>query len=228
MTVTTHQPIFLPWPGFFFKAMNADCMVLLNNVQFPRGRGWMNRNRLKDDKGELWLTVPVQKKGKGLQSIQKVHIFNKIEWRKKHLRGILQNYAHAPFLKHYFPAIEDNYKKDHQQLVSMNLDLIYYFWKALFLKTELLLQTDLGIIGKGNELLIDICKHVNARHYLAFPEAKKYLDLKRMEKCGIQTTFMNFTPPIYPQLWGDFIYNLSTLDLLLNCGPKSSEIISHC
>ena len=228
MTVTTHQPIFLPWPGFFFKAMNADCMVLLDNVQFPRGRGWMNRNRLKDDKGELWLTVPVQKKGKGLQSFQMVHIFNKIEWRKKHLRGILQNYAHAPFIKYYFPAIEAAYKKNHKQLVSMNLDLIYLFWKALSLKTKLLLQSDLKITGKGTELLINICKYLNADSFLVFPASKKYLDLKHMTNCGIQTKFINFTPPVYPQLWGDFIYNLSTLDLLLNCGPKSIEIISQC
>jgi hypothetical protein len=26
-------------------------------------------------------------------------------------------------------------------------------------------------------------------------------------------------------LWGDFIYNLSALDLLLNCGPKSRDIV---
>ena len=109
----------------------------------------------------------------------------------------------------------------------MNLDLIYFFWKALSLKTELLLQSDLGITGKGTELLIDICMYLNAGNYLAFPAAKKYLDLERMAKYGIHTTFINFTPPIYPQLWGDFIYNLSTLDLLLNCGPKSSEIISQ-
>jgi len=37
MIVITHQPIFLPWPGFFFKAMKADCMVLLDDVQFPQG-----------------------------------------------------------------------------------------------------------------------------------------------------------------------------------------------
>ena len=35
----------------------------------------------------------------------------------------------------------------------------------------------------------------------------------------------DFRPPVYPQLWGDFIYNLSALDLLLNCGPKSREIV---
>lgn len=59
MIVTTHPPIFLPWPGFFYKAWRADTMVLLDTVQFPLGRSWMTRNRLKSDQGELWpLTSP--------------------------------------------------------------------------------------------------------------------------------------------------------------------------
>ena len=67
MIITTHQPIFLPWPGFFAKALQADAMVLLDTVQFPIGRSWMTRNRLKSDQGELWLRVPVWKTGKGTQ-----------------------------------------------------------------------------------------------------------------------------------------------------------------
>ena len=31
--------------------------------------------------------------------------------------------------------------------------------------------------------------------------------------------------PVYPQLWGGFIPNLSTLDLILNCGPKARDIL---
>jgi len=36
-----------------------------------------------------------------------------------------------------------------------------------------------------------------------------------------------FTPPcpVYPQLWGDFIPNLSALDLALNCGPRAGDIL---
>ncbi|MCP4666272.1 MAG: WbqC family protein [Deltaproteobacteria bacterium] len=33
-------------------------------------------------------------------------------------------------------------------------------------------------------------------------------------------------PPVYPQLWGRFIPNLSVFDLLFNCGPKGSSIIN--
>jgi hypothetical protein len=54
---------------------------------------------------------------------------------------------------------------------------------------------------------------------------EKHLDVPLMNKSGIQIKFASFNPPVYPQLWGDFIYNLSTLDMLLNCGEKSIEII---
>lgn len=225
MIVATHQPIFLPWPGFFFKAHHADCMVLLDEVQFPRGRGWMNRNRLKNEHGQLWLTVPVHKKGRGLQVIRDVEIFNEIDWRKKHVRSIQQNYANAPYLEHYWTALGHIYKTKHKKIISLNLELIRFLWQALSLKTELLLQSDLGVTGTGTDLLINICQHLQAERYLTFPVVEKYLDRDKMSASAIQLTFANFHPPIYPQLWGDFIYNLSALDLLLNCGPKSGEII---
>jgi hypothetical protein len=34
-----------------------------------------------------------------------------------------------------------------------------------------------------------------------------------------------YTPPVYPQLWGNFLANLSTLDLVLNCRPKAQDIL---
>jgi hypothetical protein len=95
MIVTTHQPIFLPWPGFFYKALRADTMVLLDRVQFPlgRSRSWMTRNRLKSDQGELWLRVPVWKAGKGKQIIRDVAICDDRNWRRKHLSRIIHKIA---------------------------------------------------------------------------------------------------------------------------------------
>ena len=74
MIIACHQPNFLPWPGLFFKALQADRLVLLDDVQFPLGGSWVNRNRLKNDQGELWLTVPVWKRGRSLQRIDHVEI----------------------------------------------------------------------------------------------------------------------------------------------------------
>ena len=226
MIVATHQPIFLPWPGLFFKAMKADCIVLLDDVQFPQGRAWVNRNRLKNEQGELWLTVPVWKKGRGLQIIREVEICNETDWQRKHLQSIRQNYANAPYLKEYFPILETIYRENNRLLINFNLNIIKFIWDALALKTELYLQSELGVAGKGTELIINICKRLQADTYITFPIVEKHLDVLKMNQSGIQIKFTSFHPPLYPQLWGEFIYNLSTLDMLLNCGEKSRDIIS--
>jgi hypothetical protein len=225
MIVTTHQPIFLPWPGFFFKAMKADCMVLLDDVQFPQGRGWVNRNRIKNERGELWLTVPVWKKRRGLQIIRNVEICDERDWRKKHLQTIRQSYANAPYLREYFPILESIYGEGNRLLIELNMGIIRFFWDALAIKTKLYLQSELGVTGKGTELIINTCKHLKADTYMTFPIVEKHLDLPLLSQSGIRIEFSSFHPPVYPQLWGDFIYNLSTLDMLLNCGKKSAEII---
>ena len=45
------------------------------------------------------------------------------------------------------------------------------------------------------------------------------------EQANNNVIFQNYVHPIYKQLHKDFIPNLSVVDLLFNCGPKSNEII---
>ena len=85
--------------------------------------------------------------------------------------------------------------------------------------------SDIGVKETGVGLLIEICRHFGASTYLAQKSAGRYLDEKVFQKAGIQLEFFNPPAPVYPQLWGDFIPNLSTFDLLLNCGPKASDIV---
>jgi hypothetical protein len=224
--VATHQPIFLPWPGFFYKASNADHLVLLDDVQFPRGRSWLTRNRLKNEKGELWLRVPVLRKGRGLQTIRLVEIQNEKPWRRKHLTSIRQNYVHAPYFDDYLPGIEKVYRENHRLLTDFTTDLISFLMRALSLQNPVIRQSELGATGKGTDLLIEICRILGADRFLTLPGAEKYIDERAMRKHGVEIVRARFRPPAYPQLWGDFIYNLSTLDLLLNCGPKGREIVT--
>lgn len=223
--LAAHHPIFMPWPGFFHKAMYSDCLILLDEVQYPRGRSWLNRNRLKNDAGELWLTVPVLKKGRGLQVVRKVEIHNGKGWRQKHLRGIRQNYVHAPYFSEYFSCLEAVYAKEHSLLAELNVDLIAFFLEALSIETAILRQSQLGAAGAGTQLLVDVCKRAGADRFITFPMVEKHIDRETMRANGIEVVHAPFHPPVYPQLWGDFIYNLSALDLLLNCGPRSVEIL---
>ena len=226
MIVATHQPTFLPWPGFFFKAHRVDSLVLLDEVQFPLGRGWMTRNRLKCDKGELWLTVPVWKKGRGKQVIRAVEICAESDWQRKHLMSLRQHYANAPYIDDYLPNVERVYARGHRHLVDLNTDLIISLWAALGLSTKMVLQSELGVTGGGTDLLVSVCRALGADTYLSFPMVEKHLDIDKFRSSEIKLDFAPFHPPVYPQLWGDFRYNLSTLDLLLNCGPKSLDVIN--
>jgi hypothetical protein len=227
MIVTTHQPIFLPWPGFFAKALCADTLVLLDMVQFPLGRSWMTRNRLKSDQGELWLRVPVRKTGKGKQRICDVEICDDSPWRKKHRMSIREQYVHAPYRDDYVPRIEAIYARHQRYLVEINRELIRMMWDALGLQGNVLLQSELGVVGTGTALLVAICHALNADTYVTLPFVEQYLDPAQFQADGITVRFMRFRPPVYPQLWGAFRFNLSALDLLCNCGPKSRDIIAQ-
>ena len=59
VTLAVHQPNYLPWLGWFHKLAAADVFVYLDAVQFPRGRSFAARNRIKTPNGVAWLTVPV-------------------------------------------------------------------------------------------------------------------------------------------------------------------------
>lgn len=58
MIVASHQPNFLPYMGFFYKAAKCDVLVFSDDVQFSK-KGMHNWNRIKTPSGEAKLTLPV-------------------------------------------------------------------------------------------------------------------------------------------------------------------------
>jgi len=227
MKVATHQPLFMPWPGLFFKAVKADMLVLLDDVQFPTGSSFMTRNRLKDENGPLRLIVPVWRKGRGLQRISEVKICYQRRWRRKHLTAIRQNYANAPYLEDYIRGIETIYRKKHTLLSDLNIDIIMFFRESLSIETPFVLQSEMGISGAGTSLIINICRGAGADSFLNFPAAEAHLDTEAIRSSGVDFRPVRYRPPVYPQLNGEFIYNLSTLDLLMNCGPAGARIVGE-
>ena len=225
MIISTYQPFFAPFPGFFFKAHHSDMMVILDNVQFPQRTTWITRNRFKNDQGTLWIAIPVWRKGLGLQNINEVRIYPEGNWRKKHIASLKKSYANAPYLKEHGGFADEIFSDKFEKLLDLNMHILHYIKKHLMIPTPLVLQSDLGTKGKGNELLITICMKTGASDYLAQRSAEKYLNKDLFSHAGIGLHFITPPSPVYPQLWGEFIHNLSALDLLFNCGPKSHEIL---
>ena len=225
MIVSTYQPFFAPFPAFFYKAKLSDLLVILDDVQFPLGTTWISRNRFKNDQGTLWITIPVWKKGLGLQRIRQVRICYEGNWKKKRLASLETAYANAPYLGEHLGVVEDMFSGRFESLIELNMMVIRYLAKQLRIDTPVMLQSDLGASGKGTELLIEICRKVKASHFVTQTATEKYLHVDLFAHTGITLKFFRPPSPVYPQLWGEFIQDLSAFDLLFNCGPKSHDIL---
>ncbi len=223
--VSAQQPFFVPYAGFFQKALQSNILVLMDSVQFPHGTTWLTRNRFKNDQGTLWLTIPVWKKGRGLQRISDVEICHEGRWANKHLASLRTAYANAPFFKDHNDFIGQLFSPNYGKLVDLNERAIRYIFEQLEIPTRLIRLSQLGIEAREPSLSIEVCKALKATHFLAQNSARKYLDMKGFKKQRIELIFFNPRPLVYPQLWGEFLPNLSVLDLIFNCGPRSAEII---
>lgn len=225
MIITTSRPYFAPYPGFFYKAHLADVLVILDNVQFPRGTTWITRNRFKNDQGTWWLTVPVLKKGLGLQAINDVCIYRDDRWLHKHVAGLKHAYAHAPYFAEHMQFIETLYTTFSDRLIDFNLTIIRHLMLNLGVDTEIRRLSELNIEAAGDRLLLEINRYFSASVYLAPSSAAKYLDAGLFENAGIELRTVDFRSPVYPQLWGNFVPDLTAFDLLFNCGPKARDIM---
>ncbi len=226
MIISTSQPYFAPFPGFFYKMTLCDVIVLLDDVQFPRGTTWITRNRFKNDQGTLWMTVPVKKKGLGLQKIKAVDIYHDGNWARKHFLSLNNAYRNAPYFKDHLNLLEGLFSAKHEKLIGLNLEIIDFLKKYLHIETKVVLSSQLSVTSHGDQLLVDICRKLGATRYIAQHPARKYFELNRFNDANIQLRFFKTPEPVYPQLWGDFIPNLSTFDLIFNCGHKAREIMN--
>jgi hypothetical protein len=225
MIISANQPYFCPFPGFFHKAFLADVLVILDTVQFPQGTTWISRNRFKNDQGPMWLTIPVWKKGLGMQPINQVRICYDGRWPRKHLQSLKTAYAHAPYLEEHLSFLEEIFSGCWEKLADLNLAIIRHLLESLAIKTRLVLLSELEITARGTQLLVEVCCALGASTYLAQGQAQKYLDARLFQEKGMELRFCKYIPPIYPQLWGDFLANLSIFDLVCNCGARARDIL---
>jgi hypothetical protein len=227
MIVSTSRPYFAPCPGFFSRVCLSDVFVILDNVQFPRGTTWTTRNRFKNDQGTLWMTVPVWKKGLGLQKINDVRICHESPLQIKNLKSLKQAYANAPYFSEHVQFLHTIFSTGFDRLIDFNMAILRHLMLNIGADTEVRLLSELGMKARGKTLLIEICRYFNASSYLAQSAALKYLDPNLFKSAGIALSCLKSKPCVYPQLWGDFIPDLSAFDLLFNCGPKAREIVQH-
>ena len=221
--VAIHQPEYLPWLGFFKKMMNAELFVFLDDVQF-RKKGWQNRNRIRINDGTALLSIPVHTHS--YPKINEVTIDNEKNWSIRHKKSILYNYARAPYFDEIKDFIESIFEKKFQYLVDLNTEIIKFIMNELEIKSKIVFSSELEISKKGSDRVLDICKAVGADHYITGTFwAESNLRVEEFKKSNIDIEFQKFQHPIYKQIHGEFIPEMSIIDLLFNEGRKEAKKI---
>lgn len=222
MKVAIHQPNYLPWLGYFYKMAKSDVFVLLDNVQYEKN-GLTNRVKIKTYQGSPWLTLSATRRLP--QLVKEVKLANFQRDRKKHIRTIELNYQKAEYFNYLFPEIKEILEKDWRYLSKLNSELIKLLKEKLGIKTNLEIVLNHDVSEKGTDLLLNLCKKFKADVYLSGRGGRKYQDEEKFKITKIKLEYSDFIHPTYFQLWGEFVPNLSIIDLLFNYGPKSLEIL---
>lgn len=207
--------------------MHSDAFVLLDSVQFPRGGTWITRNRFKNDQGSFWMGIPVRRKGRGLQRIDEVRISQEGRWKRKHLESLRCAYADAPYFRDHFPLFEQVFSDTYEKISDMDHDIIRHGRDSLNIHARIMRLSELDVRGRGTGLLVALCRALGASRFLAWGSARKHLDEEQFRAARIEIRYMDPPKVVYPQLWGEFVHNLSLFDLLFTCGPKSREIMDR-
>lgn len=223
MLVGIHQLHYLPWLRYFEKIARVDAFIVLDNIQFNKN-GWQNRNRIKSSQGAQTLTVPVLRENH--QRLDEVRINNGVDWRAKHWRTLCQCYGKAPFFNPHAAFFEATYQANWDSLNALNQHMLTYFVEALGINTRIVYASALDAPGVATERLVQLIQAVGGNAYYSGAYALDvYLDAELLKAAGIGLVLQAWTVPVYPQRYGAFVGDLSIVDLLFNCGPRSLEVI---
>jgi len=200
-------------------------MVLLDDTLLGRGFTFVNRNRLKGPEGEVWVTVPLKRKGRGRQNIKDLEIYEKARWARKFPAMLRHYYGKSLYFEAVFRDIEAVVNEADNLFLNMSLGLLRIMKTHLGIENETVLQSSLGISGKGTPLLVSIAEKLQADDVILPYGSEKSVEGVQFENADIKLRFLQYSPPQYPQFWGEFLPNLSALDLLLCLGPRGREVV---
>ena len=221
------QPTYMPWLGYFEMIDSADIFIAYDHVQFAR-KSWHQRNRIKDPNGEVLLTIPVKKMplGTALCEIELASEYRKALY--DHWVTISHAYKKSLFFDHYFSIFNSLFMAEYDSLMDLNISFIKCFCDLLKINTPIVKSSGLNLdksIRNQTLKIIDICLKSKIQSLYDANGAQDIIDTKIFAINKIDISFQNFCHPIYRQQFGNFLPQMSVLDLIFNEGPNSLNII---
>ena len=218
------QSNYIPWKGYFDIINKVDEFILYDDMQYTR-RDWRNRNKIITPNGLLWLSIPVDSKGKFYQRINDTKVVDHC-WVDSHWKSIQYNYAKAEFFDMYSERVKAVYDacREEDYLSKINYRFIKEICDILEINTKITWSSDYKLVDGKTERLVGLVQSAGGQYYLSGPAAKDYIKEEIFKEANISLEWMDYSGyPEYPQLSDSFEHGVSILDLIFNVGPESRK-----
>ncbi|WP_456390074.1 WbqC family protein [Hydrogenimonas sp.] len=226
MTVGSNQPYLFPYIGYWQLMNMSDAYVISDSMQYIK-KGYVNRNNILVDGKRHLITLEVLgvKTGK---NINEVMVGNN---KKKILKSIFHAYKKAPYFEEVYPMIENIMNYDEKNLAKFLGHSIKKIAAYLDIKPKFIYLSDLQgeTPLRAQARTIDICKRVNADHYINAVGGQKLYSKEDFAEEGIKLEFLQTGDIKYKQFGNEFVPNLSIIDVMMfNSQDETKKMLGEC
>jgi len=225
MTLGSNQPYLFPYIGYWQLMNISDIYVISDSMQYIR-KGYINRNNILFEGKRHLFTLEVL-------GVHTETLINEVTVGRsplKIIRTIAHAYKKAPYFEEVYPMLEEIFLNDEKNLAKYLANSIEKIAQYLGMDTKFIYLSDLqGETSlRGQDRVIDICKRVNADHYINAIGGQELYDKKDFLQEGIKLNFLKTGDIEYKQFYDEFVPNLSIIDVMMfNSKEEIKEILKE-
>lgn len=141
----------------------------------------------------------------------------------KHWKTIEIAYKKAPYFNEIQTLLAPLYNSDFVLLEDFCSQIIIRLCEYIGIKTKIIKSSEIEKEGEKSDLILSICKQLDAKTYLTGSGGLEYLNKPSFEEANIDIKLMDYRFLKYSQInnKAEFIKELSILDLVFNTGKNS-------
>lgn len=215
------QPYFFPYLGYYQLVNTVDKFIFYDDVNYIKG-GFVNRNNILTRNGRLLITVPV----KARSSFKKI---NELDYDKKKCKKIIKTVEQAYNKSPYFDEVNSLIIKvfnESESLSQLCINSVVRVFEYLDIEKDFTISSKLSYdrSKEAKEKIFDICKLMKSSDYVNSTGGQGLYNKEEFKDNGINLSFIEKNKINYEQFnnKGEFIDNLSIIDLLMNL--KKEEV----
>ena len=228
MKIGIMQPYFFPYIGYFQLLNMVDKYVVYDTACFSNNK-WRFRNRILINGAPGFFRVKTLKASQN-KKFSEIKVSNDIETKKNNIHALECAYAKAPHYSEVMPMLEHFLLEDHDNLSEYNVASNKLVCNYLGIKTEILLYSEMDCDNdhKRQYRIFDVCRTLGGDEYINAIGGMELYDFEEFRENGIELAFLKSDDIIYPQFGGEFVPDLSIIDVMMfNSVPEVQEMLNR-